>query len=307
VGLLDIVLPVFLVMALGYGLRRGGFLTAEANGVLTRLVYWVAAPALLLRSAAITPLQSGTHLTGLLVMAAVTVLVAVAVYLSALRTRPSRRGVITQGAYRSNQVFLGLPLVHNAWGAEAVGEIALVVGLMVVVYNVLSVPVLALPHRAESAAPWVGVMHGARSIATNPLALGCLIGIALSAISITLPRVLDTSLELVGRVALPLALISVGAALDMARLRLELPITALVTILKLGVYPALVMLGLSWLGVTGLMMKAAVLVAATPTAVASYPMSVELGGDERLASGLIVGTTLASLPAIVVWLWVLGV
>ncbi len=306
-ALLDIALPVFLVIALGHGLRRGGFLTAEANGVLTRLVYWVAAPALLLRSAAITPLQSGTHLTGLLVMASVTVVVAIAVYLSAWSARPARRGVITQGAYRSNQVFLGLPLVHNAWGAEAVGEVALVVGLMVVVYNVLSVPVLALPHRDEKAAGWSGVLHGARSIATNPLALGCLVGIALSATSTTLPRVLDTSLDLVGRSALPLALISVGAALDVTRLRLELPTTALVTILKLAVYPALVMVGLTWLGVTGLSMKATVLVAATPTAVASYPMSVELGGDQRLASGLIVGTTLASLPAIVVWLWVLGV
>ena len=305
--ILNIVLPVFLVIGLGWGLRRRGFLNAEGNSVLTRLVYWVAAPSLLFRSAATTPLEQGAHLWGLLVMTIVTVGLAMIVYALAYRSSPSRRGVLSQGAYRSNQVFLGLPLVYNAWGTEAVGQVALVVGLMVVVYNVLSVPILTLPHRAKGAAPWAGAVHGTRAIVTNPLALGCLGGIAVSAIGFPLPRAVDGSLDLVGRTALPLALISVGAALDLRRLRHELPITALIIVLKLGVYPALVWLGLQWLDVGGLAMKTVVLVAATPTAVASYVMSVELGGDEQLAASLIIGTTLASLPAIVVWLWVLGV
>ena len=305
--ILDIVLPVFLVIALGWALRRGRFLNADGNTVLTRLVYWVAAPALLFRSAAITPLHEGVNLAGLAVMTIVTVVMAIVVYLAAARVQPSRRGVIAQGAVRSNQVFLGLPLVYNAWGAEAVGQIAVVVGLMVVVYNVLSVPLLTLPLRARGAAPWAGAIDGAKSILTNPLALGCLSGIAYSAMALPLPRALDVSLDLVGRTALPLALISVGAALDLRRLRHELPITSVVVLLKLGVYPALVWLGLSWLGITGMQLKAVVLIAATPTAVASYVMSVELGGDEQLSAALIIGTTMASLPAIVLWLVALGV
>lgn len=306
-SILDIVLPVFLVTALGWALRRGRFLSADGNGVLTRLVYWVAAPALLFRSTAITPVHEGVNPTGLLVMGAVTVGMGILVYVAALRVRPARRGVIAQGAVRSNQVFVGLPLVYNAWGAEAVAQIAVVVGLMVVVYNVLSVPLLTLPHRAHGAPPWAGALRGTKTILTNPLALGCLTGIAFSALELPLPRALDVSLDLVGRTALPLALISVGAALDLRRLRHELPITSVVVVLKLGVYPALVWLGLSWLGMTGLAMKAVVLLAATPTAVASYVMSVELGGDEQLAASLIIGTTLAALPSIVLWLWVLGV
>lgn len=305
--ILDIVLPVFLVIALGWILRRVDFLSAEGNTVLTRLVYWVAAPALLFRSAAITPLSEGVNLPGLSVMATVTVVMGIVVYLAAARSRPARRGVIAQGSIRSNQVFLGLPLVYNAWGAEAVAQVAVVVGLMVVVYNVLSVPLLTLPHRASGAAPWAGAWQGTRTILTNPLALGCLGGIVTSALTLPLPRSLDVSLDLLGRTALPLALISVGAALDVRRLRHEVPVTALVVVLKLFVYPALVWLGLTWLGVTGLALKAVVLIAATPTAVASYVMAVELGGEEQLSAALIIGTTLAALPALVVWLVVLGV
>ncbi|MFO7608769.1 MAG: AEC family transporter [Candidatus Krumholzibacteriia bacterium] len=305
--ILNIVLPVFLVIGLGWGLRRGGFLPAADNAVLTRLVYWVAAPALLLRSAAVTPLRESVNAWGLAVMGAVTVVMAIVVYLAAFRARPSRRGVIAQGAVRSNQVFLGLPLVYNAWGEEAVGLVAVMVGLMVIVYNVMSVPLLTLPHRQRGSHPFAGAWDGTRRVLTNPLAMGSLAGIAVSAAGLALPRALDVSLDLVGRTALPLALISVGAALDLHRLRDELPVAGAVVVLKLGVYPALVWLGLSWLGVTGLALKAVVLIAATPTAVVSYVMSKEMGGDEQLAAGLIIGTTLAALPSTIIWLLVLGV
>ena len=305
--ILNIVLPVFLVIALGWGLRRGRFVDGAGNAVLTRMVYWVAAPALLFRSAAITPLHESVNPRALLVMTVVTVGMAVAVYLLAFRSRPSRRGVIAQGAFRSNQVFLGLPLVYNAWGADAVGQVAVLVGLMVILYNVLSVPLLTMPHRPVGAAPWAGALDGARRIVTNPLALGSIGGIALSASGLGFPRALDVSLDLVGRTALPLALISVGAALDLRRMRNELPVTGLVAVLKLGVYPALVWLGLSQLGVTGLALKAVVLIAATPTAVVSYVRSKEMGGDEQLAAGLIIGTTLAALPSTIIWLLILGV
>jgi predicted permease len=302
---LNIVLPVFLVIGLGWGLRRGGFLSAEANGVLTRLVYWVAAPALLMRSAATTPLRDSVNPQALGVMTAVTVAMAWAVYAACWRSAPARRGVIAQGAFRSNQVFLGLPLVYYAWGDEAVGQVSVMVGLMVILYNTLSVPVLTLPHRQEGADAWRAFLDALRRILTNPLAVGSVAGMALSASGLPQPRALDTALDLVGRTALPLALISVGAALDLRRLRSELPMTAAVTVLKLVVYPALVWAGVRWAGLDGLALKATVLIAATPTAVVSYVMAREMDGDEQLAAALIIGTTLAALPATIGWLLIL--
>lgn len=305
--ILNIVLPVFIIIALGWALRRGRFLDGAGNSVLTRLVYWVAAPALLFHSAAATPLRESANLPGLAVMGSVTIIMALGVYALAFRAHPARRGVLAQGMVRSNQVFLGLPLVYNAWGPEAVGQVAVLVGLMVIVYNVMSVPLLTMPHRRPGAAPFAGARDGLLKILTNPLALGCLGGIALSASGLGLPRALDMSLELVGRTALPLALISVGAALDVRRLRHEWRATLLVSAVKLGVYPLLVWWGLSALGMTGPALKAVVLIAATPTAVVSYVMAVEMRGDEQLAAGLVFGTTLAALPSTILWLLVLGV
>jgi predicted permease len=60
-----------------------------------------------------------------------------------------------------------------------------------------------------------------------------------------------------------------------------------------------------WAGLDGLALKATVLIAATPTAVVSYVMAREMDGDEQLAAALIIGTTLAALPATIGWLLIL--
>ncbi len=305
--ILNIVLPVFLVIGLGYVLSRLHFLPAAGNAALTRLVFYVAAPALLVRSAAGTPLRHSLDPRVIGVFAGVSLLVAAVVYLLAFRMAPARRGVFAQGAHRGNLVFMGLPLVMNAYGPEAVGQVAVLVGVMVVIYNLLAVLVLTLPHRRRDADPRREWLDTGRRIALNPLALGSAAGIALSALSISLPAVLDGALDLVGRTALPLALLSVGWGLDLARLRSEIPVSAAAAVLKLGVYPLLVYAGLRALGLDGTALQAPVLLAATPTAVVSYVMACEMRGDGRLAGALVIGSTLTSLATTIVWLLVLGV
>jgi predicted permease len=304
---LNIVLPIFLVIGLGYALRRLHFITTAGNTVLTRLVFYVAAPVLLVRGAAGTDLRSSLDPRVLGVFIVVSVLVAAVTYALAFRSRPSRRGVFAQGAHRSNMVFVGLPLVMNAFGEEAVGQVAVLVGAMVVVYNVLSIVVLTLPHHSGGSGRRVDLTGMLKRIAVNPLALGSVGGIILSATGIGIPHALGGAMDLVGGTALPLALVSVGAGLDLGRLRRELPGAATTCALKLGLYPALVYFGLRALGLEGIALQAPVLLAATPTAVVSYVMAQEMQGDEQLAGAMVIGTTLLSLPTSILWLLLLGV
>lgn len=304
---LNIVLPIFLVVGLGYALRRLRFVTAEGNAVLTRLVFYVAAPVLLVRGAAGTSLRSSLDPRILGVFIAVSVLVAAATYALAFRSRASRRGVFAQGSHRSNMVFVGLPLVMNAFGEEAVGQVSVLVGAMVVVYNVLSIVVLTLPHHSGGPGRRVDLAGMLKRIAVNPLALGSAAGIVLSAIGVAIPATLGGAMDLVGGTALPLALISVGAGLDLDRLRREFAGAATTCVLKLGLYPALVYVGLRALGLEGVALQAPVLLAATPTAVVSYVMAQEMQGDEQLAGAMVIGTTLLSLPTSILWLLLLGV
>jgi predicted permease len=221
------------------------------------------------------------------------------VYFSAFRSAPSRRGVLAQGTHRSNMVFVGLPVIMNAFGEGVLGPAAVLIGFMVVIYNFLAVLVLTLPHQSGSPRIWV---RTGLEIFKNPLILGSAAGLLFSALSIQLPVSIDRSLEAIGRIAMPLALLSVGADLDIRKLRSELGPASLVAFIKLAVYPGLVYLGLTELGVTGVDLQFPVLIMASPTAVVSYIMAVEMKGDGRLASAIVIGTTLGSLVTISAWL-----
>jgi predicted permease len=300
--ILNIVLPVFLVIGLGYGLRILGFLRPETGAALSKLVFYVAAPALLFRSASQTPLQESLNLRVLLVVAAVTGATALVVYLVCARNAPSRRGVLAQGSHRSNMVFVGMPIVANAFGEQVIGQVAVLIGFMVMFYNFLAVLLLTLPHQqrsARSASVW---LRTASVIAKNPLILSIASGILVRLSHLSLLVSLDQTLELVGRTAMPVALIAVGAGLELGRLREEFLPSMLTAAVKLIVYPAVILAGLRSLGIEGVALQAPVLVMASPTAVVSYVMAKEMNGDEKLAAAIIIGSTITSLVTCTGWL-----
>lgn len=301
IEILNVVLPVFLVVGLGYALGRRGLIDEATNARLSRLVFYVAAPLLLFRSAAVTPLSRAMDATAMLAIAGVTVFVAMTTYLAACRSAPSRRGVIAQGAHRSNMVFVGLPLVENAFGSTVLGPAAVLIGFMVPVFNVLAVLVLSLPHHNEEDGLGSMWARAALEILRNPLILGTLAGVLVSVLGLPVPVAADRSLELVSRVAMPLALLSLGAGLDPHRIRSEVVPTAVVALIKLVIFPALLYAALGALGVGGLDRQFAVLLLACPNAVVSHIMAREMKGDERLAAALVMGTTLASLLTLSAW------
>jgi predicted permease len=300
--IINIILPVFLIIGLGYALRTARFLSEEANAVLSRIVFYVAAPALLFHGTSQTPLQQSVNLPVLLLIAAVTLVVGFSVYIAAAGSPPARRGVLAQGSHRSNMVFVALPIITNAYGDSVLGPTAVLIGFMVIWYNLLAVFFLTQPHRKVSAGlpeVWIGT---AMKMGRNPLIIGCAGGMIVSAAGLTVPDALNKSLDLVGRTALPLALISVGAGLAFSKLRSELTGSLAISVVKLIVYPAAVYAGLSMLKVEGVDLEVPVLLMASPTAVVSYIMAKEMDGDERLAGAIVIATTTVSMLTISAWL-----
>ncbi len=300
--ILNIVCPVFLIIALGWFLGRKQFITAEANRVISKIVFYVAAPLLLFRGAARTSLSESVHLNVLLVTAGVTAVYTLIVYFTMYRGEPARRGVFAQGVYRSNLLFVGLPVVFNAFGEQVLGPASVFIGFMVVVFNFLAVIVLALPRRHEHAEQRGVWLHTTVGILKNPLIIGSIAGLLASVSGITIPTAVDRSCKSVGELAMPLALLSVGAGLDFGRLKREVKPAVLVCFFKLILYPALIYIGLRIVGVSGIYLQFAVLLNSTPTAVVSFIMAQEMDGDENLAAAVVISTTTASLFTISMWL-----
>jgi hypothetical protein len=231
----------------------------------------------------------------------ISVATALIVYLAGARLAPSRRGVLAQGSFRSNMVFVGLPVIQNALGKEVLGPAAVLIGFTVMLYNLLAVLVLALPHgNGEDSS--LDLKKTARDVALNPLILSSAAGLLFSAFHLGLPEGVGRAMDMVGDIAAPLALVVVGASLDLGKLKVELGPSLLVSAIKLLIYPALIFAALRLLGLSGPDFEATVLLMSTPTAVVSHIMAKEMKGDERLSSSIVIGTTVFSLPTLTCWL-----
>jgi malate permease and related proteins len=205
-------------------------------------------------------------------------------------------GVLAQAAMRGNLAYVAFPVILAAGGDGALRQGAVVAAILIPVMNLLSVAVLEASRASET--PPAGV---AVRVAVNPLVLSALAGLALAALQWQPWGWLLATMETVADFALPGALLALGAQLRLGGwARVWRPL-AVATAIKLVLQPAAGLWALLALGVSGQELLVGVLLLAAPTAVASYPVAVELGGDTDLAGACVVVTTLGALATTVAW------
>ena len=290
--------PVFLLIFLGYGIRARDLLAEDFWEPAERLIYFALFPALLvstLASADLGNLDIGP-MAGALV-AAIAVAVVALMLLRPLMGWPGPVFTsVFQGVVRQN-TYIGLAVALAVFGADGLAAAAVAVAVIVPLVNLLSVTILT--RYGEGGRPgWLGAV---RPVVRNPLIVACALGIALNVSGIGLPPVIGPFLEIVGRAALPLGLIVVGAGLDLSAARAAgLPV-AVAGGLRLIALPAVTALACQALGVSPVAAFVAVLFNGTPASASSYILARLLGGDARLMASIIaVQTTLSmvTLPLV---------
>ena len=303
--ILNTLAPVFLLIAIGAGLQRSGFLSPGFLKEANRVTYWLGLPALLFSQLA------GSFHTGeaarvmLGVMLAATGLVIIVGYLAArvLRVPDTATGTLVQGAFRGNLAFVGLPIIYALPDATRAGGVSLrtaaviVVAPMMVFYNTVGVVVLLLSRHTlgwKMAAPFL------KQLATTPPLVATLAGITCALLGWKLPTAVDKTFAALGEMALPLGLLGVGGALISVKIGAawRAPLTA--ALIKTAVGPLLGWAVARACGIGGLELKTILILMAAPTAVVSYTVAVELYGDESLAAGTIVLSTVTSLATLAV-------
>lgn len=296
----DSLLPLALLVALGAALLRLRFFDDAFRKGLDRLVYWVALPALIVRVLAEAPSNEVLGSAGAMVVTLCSATVAIAagswVVAKLIRRPDAEAGVFTQAAFRGNLAFVGLPVITLAVGTGEAGsailaKAALVFAPTVVLYNVLGVAALiAAQHRFDASLP----VKMVKSLITNPLLLACVAGLLVWYFEIGLPAAALTTLDLVGKPAAPLALISLGGALVTYPVGKRLGTALLASALKCGATPLVAWLIAGWWGLPADDRLVVLIFAACPTAVASYVLATQLKGDPALAAATIVLSTLLS-------------
>ena len=134
--------------------------------------------------------------------------------------------------------------------------------------------------------------------ATNPIILACLLGVGLNLGNVGLPQLLAPLLDILGRAALPVGLMAVGAGLELAAAREHGRFVAMTTAIKLGVLPLATLILCLVIGVDGQAATVSVMYASLPGSATSYLMARQMGGDSALMSGIITATTIAAMAAL---------
>ena len=286
--------PVLILILIGYGLKRTRFLPDAAWAGMEKLTYFVLFPALLVRSLANQHLP-GTPWPSMLLVVTVTLLTAATVLILWHRILPSVSGPtftsIFQGGVRFN-TYIALAVALSFFAAEGLALAAIAAGFMIILINLLCISVLGI----WGTNPSKGIMDFSRNVIGNPLIISCAIGWALSQSGIGLPGITGNILEIVGRAALPLGLLAVGAALKPEAVRGHLKPIAISSLVQFGLKPVVAVLLISITGLSGIVAGVLVIVFMTPTAASAYILARQLGGDtETMASIITFQTLLAFL------------
>lgn len=286
--------PIFLILMLGILLERFGLITDAFIDVGSRLVFNVTLPSLLFVSISKTSIEQSANFT--LIGYGLAGTVTVYLLLEALATRlvePARdRGVVVQGAFRSNMGIVGLAYCANAYGPKVMPSASLYLGVVTILLNVLAVITLSRSLNRHGS-----VGKTALAIARNPLIIAILLALPVAWLQIRLPGILLHTANYFAEMTLPLALLCTGASLNLKTLRHESRNAILAGMGKLAFTPVLVTGGGYLLGFRGMDLGILLLMSSSPTAAASYVMTRAMGGNSGLAANIIVFTTVGSLVA----------
>lgn len=295
--------PVFAVIVLGHVLRRAGFPDEGFWAQAERVTYMLLFPALLVNTLARGDFGDASTLPmalGLMVGLALT-----GAGLLALRGRMGLGGPafssVFQGGVRMN-TYVGLALVAALYGPHGLALAAVAMVAQIPLINVMCVPVVA---RLGGGANGHG-MGLVRELVKNPLILGCAAGFTLNLSDLQLPASVYETLAVLGRAALPMGLLAVGAGLRPGALGSALRPTLWASGTKLVVLPLVTALLCLLFGARGTALNVAVIFAALPTATSAYILARQLGGDADLMAAIITAQTLLAALTLPVVIALLG-
>lgn len=293
--------PVFLLILMGYGVRRFSWLDDAFWPPAEKLTYYVFFPALLIASTARANLENDQvwALAGALFGATVIIALIALMLKPVLGLSGAAYTSFFQGTIRPN-TYVGIVPAFLFWGDEGVAMLSICVLAVVPLVNLMSVIVLVIWGNGHEGArtPFRAV----REVIRNPLVVACFTGFMLNTLDLGLPPVVMPLLDILGRAALPIALMAVGAGLDFPDLMANRWVALKASVLKLLALPALAWgLGIA-LGLEGQAFQVMMLYAILPMSASAYVLAREMGGDAPLAAGMITASTLAATVSMPVWI-----
>ena len=292
------IVPLFLIIALGYLTKRIGWLNQEDVRRFNRVTFYTFMPVMLFYNIYSSDFSQAVRAPYVLLVASCAVgmiLLSIVITLP-LEKEAARRGVMIQAAFRSNFVLLGMPIAMELLPGGNLGVTALMIAIVVPLYNIAAVLVLEYFRGGK---PKIGKVLLA--VAKNPLLIASVLGLLAKAVHLMLPGVLTSFASKMNGAATPVILL-LGASFesrDLSSYKKELLICVG---LRLVIFPGAILSLAMALGIRDMEFVTLLALCAAPTAVNSFNMAQQLGGDSQLAGSAVVTSTAFSCVTLFIWI-----
>jgi len=211
-----------------------------------------------------------------------------------------KRGVLIQGIFRSNFILFGIPIALSLFGNDYVGVTAVLIALIIPIFNILSVVALEVFDNNRTS-----IKNIFKGIILNPLIIGSAVALFFLLTGIKLSIVLEKTITDISLIATPLALIVLGGSFKVSKLSKNILPLSLGVFGKL-VFVPMVLIPISILfGLRGPELGALMAIYASPTAVSSFIMAEQMNGDSELAGQIVVIGSILSILTIFIWIVIL--
>lgn len=303
---LNATMPIFLMMVIGYGLKKFGKVNDQITSAINQLVFKMFLPALLFMDLAKQDFIKMWDTKFVCFCSGITVIsIIIATLISLTLKDKLDRGEFIQASYRSAAATLGIAFMTNIY--DNVAMVALMILASVPIYNVVAVLILSLtaPKDNEAVLGHALLKKTFINLITNPIILSILAGLAWSLLKIPMPMIMNKSMTYLADVASPLALIGLGASFELHDLKEKLAPIIMININKLFLF-CLAFLPLAvYMGFRNDTLVAALIMLGSATTSSSFIMAKNMGHRGVISSCAVMTTTFFSSFTLTLWLFIL--
>lgn len=303
---INVTMPIFLVMVIGYILKQIGMLNDNFVTVANKFNFKVTLPFMLFKDIAGVDIKAVFDIKYVLFCAIVSTICFWVVWGTAklLVRDKTIRGAFVQSSFRGSAAVMGLAFIQNIYGSSAMGPLMIVSA--VPLYNIFSVIVLTFEaNDSTNIDKKAKIRQAGMNICKNPIILSILAGLIVGLLGIQFPTLVNKTISNVAQMATPLALITIGAGFEGRKALAKIAPTMAASMIKLVLQPLVFLPVAAWMGFTGEKMIAILIMLASPTTPSCYIMAKSMNNDEVLTASVIVTTTLMAAFTLTGWIFLL--
>ncbi|MCU6763122.1 putative transporter YfdV [uncultured Roseburia sp.] len=302
----NVTIPIFLVMVLGYVLRRIGMLNDNFVTIANKFNFKVTLPFLLFRDLSTVDIQNVFDLKFVLFCAVSTTICFWGVWgLAKIFMKDKTMiGAFTQASFRSSAAVMGLAFIQNIYGSATMGSL-MIIGA-VPLYNIFSVLVLTFEGSDPKGDHSTGRLKQAGiNILKNPIIIAIVLGLIVALLHNPLPTLINKTVSSTAQMATPLALIALGAGFEGKKALAKIKPTLASAFIKLIAQAAIFVPIAAAFGFRGEKMVALVIMLAAPATPSCYIMAKNMNNDGVLTASIVVTTTLLAAVTLTGWIFIL--